>query len=238
MYGNNALNFNWGANVNRYTLVSRPPTSRPWPPASVAALQASATMAGTLAYAPLNAHTALHFPSNGEDVDVDVQVGYDTAATAFLQTSNEAITMTVTAPDGTVYANSGGPGVTLDSYELPQALPRPPSSAARSGRHPRRPRRRRRSRHRPLGRRTAQTPALQQPLLQRHQHLQRHGPGNLHPALAPGRRRGQRSWPRPAPPWPPATTSPCSWPGRGQPCTPGLWPTTNAHNRSDEAYPG
>ncbi len=95
-------------------------------------------MAGTLTYAPLNANPALHFPSNGEDVVVDVQVGYDTAATAFLQTTDEAITMTITAPDGTVYASAAA----LASPSTPRTAPGPGRGSLRgrrSGRRPRRP---------------------------------------------------------------------------------------------------
>lgn len=130
-YGD-SMTFAFGSGTEAYQLVQRQQVLQALAARDqLAAIRAGSVMGTTdTRYMPLNVNDALHFApavaataaKAPADVTVDVQVGYNTDTVATLQTTNDAITMTLTAPDGTVYAGTGSMpgGVTFDSYTFAQ----------------------------------------------------------------------------------------------------------------------
>ncbi|MBN2393521.1 MAG: tandem-95 repeat protein [Anaerolineae bacterium] len=123
-YGN-GMTFAFGSGTKAYSLVQRTQVLQALAARDqLAAIRASGVLGATdTRYMPLNINDTLHFtPTAPTDVAVDVAVGYNTNTVAYLQTSNPAITMTLTAPDGAVYETAGSypGGVTFESYTFAQ----------------------------------------------------------------------------------------------------------------------
>ncbi|MCP4539759.1 MAG: tandem-95 repeat protein [Chloroflexi bacterium] len=122
-YGDGGFDFAWGSDTSSYQLVTRTRVQQAQQARTqIAARQATGDVGDR--FMPLNVDPALHFPT-AQDVVVDVAVGYDTNATALLQTTNDTLTMTITAPDGSVYEGidgMSGRGLVVNSYSLPRVV--------------------------------------------------------------------------------------------------------------------